>query len=101
MKTWVRRASATTLVLFAAASGTAAAADAPATFGIATTRNVPIRLSDGTILRANLYRPTDMKTGKLAPGPFPVILSQTPYGKIDNEVPGGRTNQLTGYEPYL
>lgn len=85
-------------VIALCASGLANA-QTPAAFGIATTRNVPIRMSDGTVLRANLYRPTDLKTGKLAPGPFPVILSQTPYGKVDNEAPGGRLNQLTGYDP--
>ncbi len=38
-------------------------------------------MADGTVLRANVYYPTDRHTGKAAKGPFPVIMVQTPYGK--------------------
>jgi predicted acyl esterase len=38
-------------------------------------------MSDGTVLRVNVIYPTDPKTGKIARGPFPVLLTQTPYGK--------------------
>src|SRR5439155_9746802 len=34
-----------------------------------------------TVLRANVIYPTDPATGQPAAGPFPVILTQTPYGK--------------------
>jgi uncharacterized protein len=37
-------------------------------------RDVPIKMRDGVTLRANIFRP-------LGDGPFPVILSATPYGK--------------------
>ncbi|HEY8601616.1 MAG TPA: CocE/NonD family hydrolase [Thermomicrobiales bacterium] len=37
-------------------------------------KNVPATMRDGTILRANVYRPA-------AGGPFPVALTRLPYGK--------------------
>ncbi|HEX3814185.1 MAG TPA: CocE/NonD family hydrolase [Mycobacteriales bacterium] len=36
--------------------------------------DVPAEMRDGTILRANIYRPD-------GPGPWPVLLCRTPYGK--------------------
>lgn len=36
-------------------------------------------MSDGVVLRADVSYPTVLKTGVRAPGPFPVILTQTPY----------------------
>jgi len=41
-------------------------------------RNVPARMRDGVVLRANVYRPT-------VGGPWPVLLTRTPYGK---DLPG-------------
>jgi predicted acyl esterase len=37
-------------------------------------RDLPVRMRDGIVLRANVYRP-------LGEGPFPVVLSVHPYGK--------------------
>jgi hypothetical protein len=39
-----------------------------------------VTTSDGVQLAVDVYRPT-LSSGADAPGPFPVILSQTPYGK--------------------
>jgi putative CocE/NonD family hydrolase len=39
-----------------------------------TDKDVPITMADGTVLRANVTRPD-------APGRFPVLVTQTPYGK--------------------
>jgi putative CocE/NonD family hydrolase len=69
----------------------------PARYGVAVERNVPIRMSDGTVLLADIYRPAHPATGQPAEGRFPVILTQTPYRK---------TGMLTltggdGYYPYL
>jgi putative CocE/NonD family hydrolase len=36
--------------------------------------NVPVRMRDGTVLAANVYRPSDA-------GRVPVVLIRTPYGK--------------------
>jgi putative CocE/NonD family hydrolase len=53
----------------------------PATYGTGSTFDVPVTMSDGTVLRANVYYPTEPGTTTAAPGPFPVLLQQTPYGK--------------------
>ena len=52
----------------------------PATYGVAEQHNVPVRMHDGTILRADIYSPADA-SGKPAAGPFPVVMTQSPYGK--------------------
>lgn len=44
-------------------------------------RNVEVRMADGTVLRADVVRPTDRVTGAPAAGEFPVLLTMTPYGK--------------------
>ena len=50
-------------------------------YGTGVTKNVDVPMPDGTVLRADIHFPTDLATGQPAPGPFPVILTQTPYGK--------------------
>lgn len=47
---------------------------APAAGSAPTERNVPLTVRDGTVLRADVYRPN-------GPGPFPVLVMRTPYGK--------------------
>ncbi|MEO9108986.1 MAG: CocE/NonD family hydrolase, partial [Jatrophihabitantaceae bacterium] len=64
----------------AVAAPTAWAPEA-ATYGMAITNDVPITMPDGRILRASVHVPTELATGQPANGPFPVILSETPYGK--------------------
>lgn len=41
-------------------------------YAIQGERNVPARMRDGTVLRADLYRPRGT-------GPFPTLLMRTPY----------------------
>src|SRR3954451_15214755 len=41
---------------------------------IAVERDVAVPMRDGTILRANVFRPAEG-------GPFPVLVMRTPYGK--------------------
>ena len=53
----------------------------PAVYGVNEQQNVPVTMADGTVLRADVYTPVDPSTGADAPGPFPVLLTQTPYGK--------------------
>lgn len=57
-------------------------------YGIAAALNVPVRMTDGVILRANIMYPA--VRGEPAPGSFPVLLTQTPYGKASG-----------GVDPYL
>ncbi|MGW4872554.1 CocE/NonD family hydrolase [Streptomyces chartreusis] len=63
----------------------AAAGGETAAYGVAITHNVPITMNDGVVLRSNIYAPTDPATGEPAPGPFPVVLTLTPYGKDQGE----------------
>ena len=84
----VSAVAATALLLTAAGataatvrSGTAAWQPASATYGVKQLTNVPVTMHDGTVLRVDVYYPTDTGSGKEAAGPFPVLLTQTPYGK--------------------
>jgi uncharacterized protein len=54
----------------------------PATYGTGSLLDLPVTMSDGTVLRADVYYPT-VAPGSDTPaaGPFPVLLQQTPYGK--------------------
>jgi putative CocE/NonD family hydrolase len=52
-----------------------------AVYGTTSTDDVPVTMADGTVLRVDVIYPTDPATGRPATGPFPVVLTQTPYGK--------------------
>src|SRR4051794_19319052 len=52
----------------------------PARYGVAEQDNVPVQMADGTILRADIYTPAN-SDGTAAAGPFPVVMTQSPYGK--------------------
>jgi len=65
----------------------------PASYGVVEQQNVPVTMSDGTVLRANVYTPA--VNGQAAPGPFPVLLTQTPYGKDSVGAAGGATGEDT------
>lgn len=45
-----------------------------ATYGEGSSLNLPVTMSDGTVLRADVYYPTDPRTGREAAGRFPVLL---------------------------
>ena len=51
--------------------------------------DVPVKMRDGAILRADIYRPR-------ADGKFPVLLVRTPYDKT-NEMPFGAKAAAHGY----
>ena len=81
----------TALVASLAAAGLAAAeaggrsragawSPSPPRYGTGVTENVPVPMVDGTVLRVDVHYPTN-DDGSPAAGPFPVILTQTPYGK--------------------
>ena len=52
----------------------------PATYGVHVTEDVPVTMSDGTVLRVNVYRPAKAD-GTPVDRRFPVVLTQTPYNK--------------------
>lgn len=70
----------------------------PAVYGHAVRHNVEIPMSDGVVLRADIHYPTDLDTGQPATGPFPVLLSVTPYGK---KAPPPAAQIGGGATPYL
>ncbi|HZD67170.1 MAG TPA: CocE/NonD family hydrolase [Acidimicrobiales bacterium] len=59
---------------------------------------MPVIMADGTVLRVNVYYPTNPSTGQAAPGPFPVLLQQTPYGK---DSVGNSSSPISAHIPYL
>lgn len=65
------------------ATGRAAAWSArPAQYPkVAVQRDIPIKMSDGVTLYADVIRPADAN-GNAVPGRFPVLLTQTPYNKL-------------------
>ncbi len=65
--------------------------------GIRIEWDVPIKVSDGLILRCDVFRPDDDQQ-------YPVILGATPYGKwlsFQDEVWGGQWKMLTRHEPAI
>jgi hypothetical protein len=54
---------------------------------MAVERNVPVRMRDGVVLRADVYRPA-------APGRYPTLVLRTPYGK-DGLLEGGSEPTLS------
>ena len=74
----------------------------PVQFGSHLVKDVSVKMSDGVVLEADVYYPSDPATGAPAAGKFPVVLSQTPYGKRS-----ATTTQSfgeyggDGYFPYL
>ncbi|HZZ97006.1 MAG TPA: CocE/NonD family hydrolase [Jatrophihabitantaceae bacterium] len=70
-----------------------------AKYSIGSRTNVPVTMKDGTVLRADVYYPTDA-SGKRAAGKFPVLLTLTPYGKNVLGASGSAGGQ-TGPNDYL
>lgn len=95
------------VLTFAAAAVLVAPAHAagytrPAEYGVHQVKDLTIRMSDGVELSADVYYPADPVSGEPAQGPFPVVLSQTPYGKrsfVTTQSYGAFGGD--GYFPYL
>jgi len=51
----------------------------PATYGVTVVRDVPVRMDDGVVLRADVRLPA--QNGRPAAGRFPVLVTQTAYNK--------------------
>ncbi len=87
------RAAALAAALVALAPAAARAAwtsyDRPAQYGVTTQRDVPITMSDGVILDADVLSPDQ-------PGRYPVLVEQTPYNKntVDSSTTYGDLNYL-------
>lgn len=61
----------------------------PLRYGITVQKGVQVTMPDGTVLVADIYRPSDEATGRPAAGRFPVLLAQTPYGRSSVLTTGG------------
>ena len=59
-------------------------------YEIVVERGIDVRMRDGVVLRADIYRPR-------AEGKFPVILERTPYNKLDYGVNFGLRAAARGY----
>jgi putative CocE/NonD family hydrolase len=82
------------LLTSAALTGNALAwSPEPTRYGVVEQKNVPVTMSDGTVLRVNVYYPAT--GGRPARGRFPVLLTQTPYGK------DAGVSSVTGEDSYL
>jgi uncharacterized protein len=78
----------------------AASHDGPQPYpGVSVTWDVPIRMSDGTVLRANVYRPAD-RGGRATAKRNPVIVNMTPYTKLITAL-GTAVTQHPVLEPLL
>jgi putative CocE/NonD family hydrolase len=69
-----------------------------AQYGVGIHHNVAVPMSDGVQLRVDIHYPTDRDTGEPAAGPFPVLMSLTPYGK---KAPPPAAQIGGGATPYL
>ena len=54
-------------------------APGPARFGVDVVEDVPVTMDDGVVLNASIAYPTDLASGRRAPGPFPVVVEHMPY----------------------
>lgn len=60
-------------------------------YAVTVEHGIPVTMRDGTILRADIYRPA-------GPGKFPVLLTRTPYDKhSDGDVDFGQKAAARGY----
>ncbi len=69
-----------------------------AQYGAGIHHNVAVPMSDGVELRVDIHHPTEPGTDRPAAGPFPVLLSLTPYGK---KAPPPAAQIGGGPTPYL
>ncbi len=73
----------------------------PELYGHVVTKDVPVEMEDGRVLRAAIYTPTVLGTETPAEGEFPVILVQTPYGKSVSQVGVGAVNPYLVHRGYI
>ena len=68
--------------------------------GVHVTPSVPIRMSDGTVLRADVYRPAD-RSGRASTDRNPVIVNMTPYNKLISMIAAAATNVPSLSQPVI
>jgi uncharacterized protein len=103
MRAWlITLAVVATLLPAAPAAQAGTGYDRPAQYGVHLVKDLTVRMSDGTELAADVYYPAEPRSGQPAPGPFPVVLAQTPYGKRSvTTTQSFGENGGDGHFPYL
>ena len=70
--------------------------EAPA-YGVSQPVTIPVTMDDGVVLSTQVSYPTIPGTGAQAPGKFPVLLTQNPYGTAQSPVAAGDYYVQRGY----
>jgi putative CocE/NonD family hydrolase len=73
----------------------------PVAYGHKLVTGVRVPMRDGVRLAANVDYPTDPATGQIASGPFPVLLTMTPYGKDTGQAAGLGTDDYLVERGYI
>ncbi|WP_459956780.1 CocE/NonD family hydrolase [Nocardia sp. IFM 10818] len=63
--------------------------------GISVEHDVPITMSDGVVLKANVYRPADAQ-GRVIDTPLPTIVTMTPYTKLVSDLTANSAGTTAG-----
>jgi predicted acyl esterase len=66
-------------------------------YGVSQPVTIPVTMDDGVVLSTQVIYPTTPGTGALAPGKFPVLLTQNPYGTAQSPVAAGDYYVQRGY----
>ena len=69
----------------------------PASYGVSQPVDIPVRMNDGVMISTEVVYPTDPATGARAPGTFPVLLTQNPYGNTPDPTAAGDFFVQRGY----
>ena len=78
---WGLRAASASPVSTGPAAWTATASGPQRYADVHIDWDVPIRMSDGVVLKANIYRPMDA-AGRIVSDPLPTVVNMTPYTKL-------------------
>jgi putative CocE/NonD family hydrolase len=65
--------------------------------GVSQPVTTPVTMDDGVVLSTQVIYPTIPSTGARAPGTFPVLLTQNPYGTAQSPVAAGDYYVQRGY----
>jgi predicted acyl esterase len=66
-------------------------------YGVSQPVTIPVTMDDGVVLSTQVIYPTIPSTGAQAPGKFPVLLTQNPYGTAQSPVAAGDYYVQRGY----
>ena len=68
-----------------------------ADYGVSQAVTIPVTMDDGVVISTEVVYPTIPATGALAPGKFPVLLTQNPYGDPAGALQAGTYYVQRGY----